>query len=204
MKIFLHVILLSVLLMFSPLSLAQQTKTKKVKATTTKKSFRQLHIGYQLWQEHIDASSGGTTSDMLTYLHGLRIGYSWHRPFKNVRWVSVYGADLGMGLAKGAATAPLTDEVEDQTWFSVTFNPGIMYRSTSKSELGLMLPISYRMIQWKVQAPFELDRSSSFSVGVTGAYVNRFSLKSSFMATVTHHQMWNATIWGLGYQFDFR
>jgi hypothetical protein len=204
MKFFIHTILLSCVLSFAHVAVAQNTSTKKIKATTTKKNYTQLHVGYQLWQETIDASSGGTASEMLTYMHGFRLGYSWHRPFSNVRWVSVYGAELGMGLAKGTATAPLTDEVEDQTWFSVTFNPGLIYRGTSKSEIGLMLPISYRMIQWELQAPFDLDRGSSFSVGLTGAYVNRFTQKSSLMVTLTHQQMWNATIWGLGYQYDFR
>jgi hypothetical protein len=204
MKIFLHAILLSCVLSIGQTSVAQNTSTRTIKASATKKKFTQLHVGYQLWQETIDATSGATTSEMLTYMHGLRLGYSWHHPFKNVRWVSVYGAELGMGFAKGTAVSPLADEVKDQTWFSATFNPGIMYRSTSKSELGLMLPITYRLIQWKLQEPFDLDRSSSFSVGLTGAYINRFSLQNSFMVSVTHQQMWNATIWGIGYQYDFR
>lgn len=203
MKTMIHTfILISALL--GNYAVAQETTTKKVKATTTRKSFSQLHMGYQLWQEAIDATSAGTTSEMLTYLHGFRIGYSWHKPLRNVRWVTVYGADLGLGLAKGAAAAPLTDEVEDQSWFSITFNPGMMYRTTSKSEIGFYVPIAYRMIRWDLKAPFDLDRDSSFSVGVTGAYVSRFSLKTSMMVTVTHQQMWNATIWGIGYQYDFR
>lgn len=181
-----------------------QEGPRKIKASTTKKKFSQFHVGYQVWQEHIDASSAGTESEMLAHFHGAKIGYSLHHPHKNVRWVTVYGADLGIGLTKGTATSPLTDEVEDQTWFSITAYPGLMYRSTSKSELGILIPVSWRMIQWKLQDPYDLDRDSSFSAGISLVYVNRFSLKSSMTVTLTHQQMWNATIWGVGYQIDLR
>ncbi|MCC6138523.1 MAG: hypothetical protein IT287_07805 [Bdellovibrionaceae bacterium] len=79
-----------------------------------------------------------------------------------------------------------------------------MYRTTAKSELGYFIPITYRMIQWKVSDPFDPDRDSSFSAGVTAAYVNRFNLRSSLMVTLTHQQLWSATIWGVGYQIDLR
>lgn len=185
-------------------SQAQVSQVKKVKASATRKNFSQFHMGYQVWQEAIDVKSAATESEMLTSLHGFRMGYSLHRPFNKVRWVAVYGFDLGFGVAKGAASSPLTDEVEDQNWFSGTFNPGLMYRSTSKSEIGLFVPITYRMIQWKVAEPFDPEKDSSFSAGITAAYVTRFNLRSSLMFTLTHQQLWTATIWGVGYQIDFR
>ena len=183
---------------------AQDAAPRKVKASITKKKFRQFTLGYQLWQETIDASSAGVNSEMLTYFHGFKAGYSWHRPLRNVRWVTVYGADFGFGFAKGAAMAPLTDEVEDQGWYSATVYPGLMYRGTSKSEIGIQIPLTYRIIQWKLDEPFDLDRKGSFSAGVSLMYVARFSLKSSMQVALTHQQMWDATIWSIGYQFDFR
>lgn len=182
-----------------------QEGPRRVKAGVTKQRFRQVNVGYQMWQEKIDVSSNGTESQMLTHMHGVRIGIASHRPSNSsVRWVTVYGADLGLGLAKGAAKPPLTDEVESQGWLSVTVYPGLIYRTTSKSELGILLPVTYRNIQWKVDEPFEADRSSSFSAGVTGIYVNRFTLRDSMYVTLSHQAVWGATVWGLGYQVDFR
>lgn len=174
------------------------------KATTTNKRFSQVHLGYQMWQESIDATTSGISSTMLTHFYGMRIGYSSHRPRKNVRWVDVYGVDLGLGVAKGTAAAPLSDEVSGQPWISLTAYPGRMYRSTSKSELGLLLPVSYRLTQWELQPPFELDRKSAFAVGVTALYVNRFSLRTSFSVALTHQFLLDATVLGIGYQVDFR
>jgi len=117
---------------------AQAQEVRKIKATATRKNFSQLQIGYQMWQETIDAKSAGVGTEMNTHLHGVRLGYSWHRPWRGqVRWVSVYGVDFGMGVAKGAASTPLTDEVQNQPWYMVSLYPGLIYRSTSRSELGL-------------------------------------------------------------------
>ncbi|MCC6138862.1 MAG: hypothetical protein IT287_09525, partial [Bdellovibrionaceae bacterium] len=101
-----------ILILLSIVSLpawSQDGQVKKIKPSTTKKNFSQIHMGYQLWQETIDVKSAGVESEMLTALHGFRLGYSLHRPFRNVRWVAVYGFDLGVGLAKGSAGSPLTD-----------------------------------------------------------------------------------------------
>ncbi len=182
-----------------------QLKPRRVKAGVMKENYRQVHVGYHMWQEKIDVSSDGVDAMMLTHFHGVRLGYSSHRPSSsNVRWVTVYGADLGLGLAKGAATAPLTDQVESQGWVSATVYPGLIYRSTSKSELGIQLPLVYRNIQWKLDKPFEADRSSSFSAGVTAIYINRFTLQNSMSITLTHQAVWKSTVWGIGYQIDFR
>lgn len=191
-------------LLVSSLSYAQEGP-RKIKAGVTKQQFRQLYVGYQMWQEKIDVSSNGVDSQMLSHFHGFRIGVASHRPnSSSVRWVTVYGADLGLGIAKGAALPPLTDEVESQGWLSLTVYPGLIYRSTSKSELGILLPVSYRSIQWQLDEPFEADRSSSFSAGVTGIYVNRFTLRNSMYITLSHQAIWKATVWGIGYQVDLR
>lgn len=185
-------------------SVQAQEVRKKIKASVTRQRYTQLHLGYQMWQESFDASSGGVPSEMLAHLHGFRLGYSWHKPLKNVRWVSVYGADFGFGMAKGTAATPLTDEVKSQPWYMATVYPGLIYRTTSRSELGVLLPLSYRRVQWDVKAPFELDKENSFSVGLTGLYINRFNLRNSFVVSISHQQMWSATVFGIGYQYDFR
>lgn len=202
---FSHWILFVALIVVSGGTAYAQEEPRKIKAGVTKQRFRQVHVGYQMWQEKIDVSSGNVDSKMLTHMHGVRIGYASHRPHNSsVRWLTVYGADFGFGLAKGAAEAPLIDEVESQGWVSATVYPGLMYRTTSKSELGILLPLSYRNIQWKLDKPFEAERSSTFSAGVTGVYVNRFTLKHSMAVTISHQAVWKATVWGIGYQVDFR
>ncbi|MCB9073781.1 MAG: hypothetical protein H6623_09175 [Bdellovibrionaceae bacterium] len=187
------------ILSIAPPSYAQETQTR---VHPLKKNFYQLNASYQIWQEVVDAKST-TTSTMRMQFHGFKLGASLHQPLNGIRWVGTYGLDLGLGIAKGKADSPLTDEVKDQPWLSLAFTPGILYRGTARSELGLVLPIVYRKVMWRVEAPFSVD-AKSFSAGLGGVYVQRFNLRNSFSVSVVHQQMWKTTVWSIGWQTDLR
>jgi hypothetical protein len=193
-------LMISLIFLIVPLAHAQKTRTKQ---HPLRKPYYQVNTSYHLWQETIDATTGPTSGEVLTQFHGFRVGASYNKPRKSVRWVESYSLDLGLGIAKGKATAPLIDEIKDQPWFSVAFTPGMVYRTTSKSELAFVLPVTYRMVQWDLQEPFELS-DKAFSVGLGGVYIQRFNLKSSLAISVVHQHMWNATVWSIGWQHAIR
>lgn len=200
----LGVALLSFLVAIPSLGAGKVTKKMPRRVPAIRKEYRQLHFGYQMNQETINATSSGVGTSMLTQFHGFRVGLGWHSPRRNLRWVRTYGVETSFGLAKGVTAPPAADLLREQPWLSVGASAGYMYRTTSKSEIGFALPVQYRAIFWEILPSLSLEKEQSFSAGLSAMYVARFDLKHSVQATLTHQYMWESTIWSLSYQYDFR
>ena len=135
----------------------------------------------------------------------MKIGANYQIPFRNVRWVQYYGADFQYGSVKGTGDGTLSDAVKDQPWMGLTLSPGLIYRSTAVSELGFMIPLAYRKVSWELDPAASLEISDkNFSAGLGAIFINRFSRRSSLLLSLTHQQMWTATVWGIGFQYDFK
>lgn len=177
------------------------TKTKVKKKKRTRVSRAELRFGGMLWQEAIEMDKGSDKVDAEMQSAGLFVGYGRSTPFRGLRWSYYYGAELGVGTIKGRAlsNAAINDGLNNQLWYLVGANPGIIYRTTAYTELGLYVPVWFRMINWKINANSSLDpdRDSSFSLGLQGQMVQRFSKSSALAVSITHQQFWGATAWGV-------
>lgn len=183
------------------------TTEKTVKKSKLKKSFYQVHMQYLLWQEDIDANAGTLAGSIPFQFTGLKMGASYNSPLSKIRWVQSYAMDVSFGTAKGGSSPnALTDEFKNQMWYAATLTPGLTYRSSAVSELSLILPLTYRKVNWSYgdSLAIELDRSSSFSVGLGALFALRFTPKSALFASLTHQQMWKTTQWSIGWQYAFK
>jgi hypothetical protein len=170
-----------------------------------RKNFYQLQIGYHLWHEAIEVTSGGTPGNLSAQFHGFNIGGSFQRPFKDIHWVEYYGAHVSFGSIKGTGEGTITDALKDQPWYGLTLSPGIIYRATAVSEIGFILPLVYRNISWKLDPTAQLEtHAKNFSVGLGAQFISRFTPYSSVMASLTHQHMWKTTVWGIAWQYDFK
>ncbi len=199
--------------LMSEISSAQETqvKTKKSRKTKTRglltKNYYDVSAQYITWQELVDASGTGITGNGRFQFSGYQFGLNKNKPFSSIRWVQQYSTQLTVGTAKGAGESnTFTDEFKNQLWFSLSGSAGLIYRTTAASEIGLFVPLTYRMIQWELadNAAIELDKESSFSAGVGFQFVQRFTPRSSLVISVAHQVVWEATQWSLGYQFSLR
>lgn len=176
----------------------------KARATLRKKYF-QGTFGYNLWHEAVAASSGGNDGNISMSFHGFKIGGAYLVPYKQLRWVQYYAADVSFGNTKGTGDGAITDQLREQPWYAATVTPGLIFRSTALSELGVILPLAYRQIDFKLDSGASLQVDDKpFSVGVGAMFINRFTTRSSLMLALTHQHMWNATIWGMTYTYDFK
>jgi hypothetical protein len=81
----------------------------------------------------------------------------------------------------------------------------MIYRATAVSELGVYIPLAYRKVSWKLDSSSALTlNEKAFSVGLGFMFINRFTPYTSLLVTVTHQHMWNSTLWGIGWQYDFK
>lgn len=201
------------LLLFSSIGSAETVSTaapspvKSNARTKLKKSYYQTYFEYTLWQEKIDANAGSTSGSIPFQFTGVKIGTSYNTPYEKIRWVRSYAGDLSFGTTKGGSTtSALTDEFKNQLWLALTFTPGITYRSSATSEISLIAPFVYRKVSWTYDdtSAIQVDRSSSFSVGLGLLFALRFTPKSSIYASMTHQQLWNTTHWSFGWQYAFK
>ncbi|MGZ3722046.1 MAG: hypothetical protein ACXVA9_03885 [Bdellovibrionales bacterium] len=179
------------------------SKVEKTVANTgkmnapSKTKFQDLSIGLITWQEDIKATRGGESTLMQAQLQGLNFATSWNK-FYTPTWREWYTVDFTLGQVKGkGATATIPDELKRQTFVELEFAPGLMWRTSPVSELGFGVPIAVRYIKWDLisGAGLQMDKKTSFSAGLSGTYVNRFSSRTSIHITVAHQHMWNAVVW---------
>jgi len=201
-------IFLVLFLTFYALTIAAQEDAAAKSKTNLRKKYYVANMSVLMWQEKIDATNASGEGEMRFQFQGIRLGGALVKPFqKKFRWLQYYGAELAFGQATGkGTTTTFNSELEDQLWLSGTVNPGIMYRTTALSDIGFMLPLSFRTVSWAKDenTMLTVDRESTISLGMTLAFVTRFSLKSSMLISVTHHHMWDSTVWALGWQHDFK
>lgn len=182
------------------------TAAEKTKARSLlRKQFYQATAGYRIWHEDVPAVSSGVDGDIPMQFHGFEFGGAYQIPFRSIRWVQYYGADFSIGAAKGAGQGPVTDSLKDQPWMGLTLKPGILYRGTAVSEVGLFIPFAYRKVNWELDASANLVMDESpYSIGLGAMFVNRFTPFSSLLITVTHQHMWKSSVWGIAWQYDFK
>lgn len=188
-----------------PVSVSSKQKTAA--RTRLKKSYYQINMQYLIWEENINASAGAISGSIPFQFTGLKGGLSYNAPLPNVRWVQSYAGDLSLGTTKGGnSNSALTDEFQNQVWYALTFTPGLTYRTSAVSELSLILPLTYRKVNWSYEDTLyiELARASSFSVGLGVLFALRFTPKSALFSSITHQQMWQTTQWSIGWQYAFK
>lgn len=204
-----HLFLFSLLFVFSLQSFAQQktaaAKTRTRPSVFTKSYFQFGLIGH-LSQENIKTERSGVSEDIESQSQGLTLSLRYIKPTSSVRWIQSHAAEFTNGyLRLQGVTATLNDELKNQPWVSVTLSPGMSYRTTSVSEIGLSLPLTYRAISWQLKDPtYKLGKTGSFSYGLAGTFTNNFSLKNSLLVSVTHQFVWNSTVWSAGWLHSFR
>lgn len=188
-----------------------EVKTKKSRKTKTRslltKNYYDVSAQYIMWQELIDASGTGISGNGRFQFSGYQFGLNKNKPFSSIRWVQQYSTHLTVGTTKGTGESnTFTDEFKNQLWFSLSGSAGLIYRTTAASEIGLFVPLSFRMIQWELanNAAIELDKETSFSAGLGFQFVQRFTPRSSMVISVAHQIVWEATQWSIGYQLSLR
>jgi len=180
-------------------------KVSKPKVTRTRLKYHDWAFGPITWQEDIKATRTPYTTPIQMQSVGLRAAYSYNR-FFSTSWRYHHSTEFAFGNIKGQGTIPqIQDVLRDQAWFMGTYSPGLMVRTSPVSEVGFGLPLSYRYIKWHLQkdSNFAMDRGSSFSAGVSGTYVNRFTSHSSLQIMVQQQHMWNTVMWALAYSYIF-
>jgi hypothetical protein len=156
-----------------------------------------------IWQEKIEATRDSSTRKILMQLHGLTFDFIYNKPFKsNSRWIQSYMAQGAFGFLKGAGAYPeIRDQLKDQLWLMATLGPSLIYRTTPATDIGLMLPLTYRMINWSLEenTTLKMDRENSFSAGLGLVYNNRLSNSTNLRLQITNQYLWQATMWSFAY-----
>ena len=167
------------------------------------KSFIQTSTDITFWQENIDITSPTASGTLPSFFQGLRFQASLLKPRQsNPRWVYSYSGAVAIGGVKGTATGGLSDEFSQQKWLMVGVAPGIIYRTSTRTEIGFRVPLDYRLIFWEINpgSDVEVSRGNSFSYGLSGVFITRYTLRSAIAITLTHHHVWQASIWSIGWQ----
>lgn len=221
-----RIFILAIVLVSAPaLSFAQQKaapgKTAPAKTTTTttntaKKTERpprvaapapnqlQVRLGASMWQENLKVRSGASQGNMETQSQGLVTSLGYIIPTGGRTWLQTYSVDFGFGAIKGKGrSSAVADELKGQLWLLGGFTPGLIYRTSPISAVGLMLPFTYRMIEWKLKSgsSFNPEGDSSFSVGLSGVYINQLAKNHYLYTSVTYQTNWAATVWNLSWQY---
>jgi hypothetical protein len=189
------------------------SKSSSGKSATQKDATRppmpnqlQFRMGGVIWQENIKVRNGPSQGNMETQSQGLVGSLAYLIPTGGRTWLQTYAVDFGFGAIKGKGrSAAIADELKGQLWILGGFTPGIIYRTSPISAVGLMLPFTYRMIEWKLKdgSSFNPEGDSSFSVGISGAYINQLSKNNYLYLSTTYQTNWAANVWNLSWQYKF-
>jgi hypothetical protein len=167
--------------------------------------FSDFELGAMTWQEDIQAHRSIFNTPITMQFVGLKGDYSYNH-FFTPTWRYHHTVEFAFGNVKGQGTIPqIGDVLRDQAWLMAGVSPGLMWRTSPRSELGFGLPLLYRYIYWHIQkdSGFAIDRGSSVSVGVSAMYVVRFTTRHSLHIEVAQQHMWNAVIWSGGVDWVF-
>jgi|GEM_PF-2588729 len=169
------------------------------------KSYFQWGIHALLWQEYIAAHRGTDTEQMLVQTQGFGLGLTYRKPSSSIRWWQSHEFDLDFGNVHTTGTsATIPDTLRQQQWYSATFSPGFIYRTTAVSDIGMGVPLTYRVINWVTNDPtLTLDRHTSFSYGLSAIYINRLSHTSTLQLSFADQMSWKAFVWSLGWTHVF-
>jgi len=159
-----------------------------------------LEASLSFSQEVFDTVDTGQKAEMRTQSRAVHLRYNHNRPWSRVRYVTTYGLDFAFGTLSGRADDPIEDEVKQQAWMSGAFVPGIEYRSSLQTSVGVVLPLTYRSISWKVKPPFSVE-DKNFSVGIGFHLIQQIFSRSSFILEIVRQHQWDSTVYSLGFQY---
>lgn len=177
-----------------------------VKKKHRKVTFKQISFSLIQWQEFIKGQKSGIANETRTQSQGIQFRYGYNIPFRGSKWRHAYFADFSFGTLKGTIkTADVSDELRNQYWLSAAVAPALLVRTTPSSEIGLAAPMTLRLIRWNIKKEGDLlmQRTSSFSPGLSFIYLNRFTNRSILNVSLTHQFGWHATQWTVGYEYRF-
>lgn len=181
------------------------SSTPSAGASRVRRPYWSSGVGLLLWQEAVELKRPGSTAKMQTQFKGLNFQGAYNRTRSNSYWQEYYGFELGYGTLKGQGDQPaITDRLDNQSWILLTLKPGLIYRTSPVSRVGIMLPVVYRKIQWNFNPGSGLEAGDkAFSVGVGFHYVQRVSKDSSVDFALTHQKMWATNLWSAAWNYEF-
>lgn len=151
------------------------------------------------WQESIQLDNGTTTAKMESQFKAMVLGFDRHVSRGPSDWQWLFGFGLGLGSMKGKGDERIPDQFNSQPFLMGIARAGMVYRSSPAAKLGILIPLTYRQIDW-VYDPGSPTRGKDekFSAGLSALYVVRLGKRLDFQATVTHQHMWETVQWAAG------
>lgn len=180
-----------------------KTTVKKVERAPAANQL-QMRFGVLMWQENLKVKNGASSGNMETQSQGMAGSLAYLIPTGGRTWLQSYSMDFGFGAMKGKGrSSAVPDELKGQLWLAGGFTPGLLYRTSPISALGLLMPFTYRLIKYELKggSSFNPEGDSTFSVGVSGAYINQLSKNNYLYLAVTYQTLWAATQWNLSWQY---
>ncbi len=195
-------------------SLAKEKLTEKEKSVETSETKASKSERPRVWKNHYRIEVGNwqeaihgervTYGKMEAQSLGLFGSYSWVKPFaSNARWLYSFGGDLALGNIKGQINVgPNPDGLRGQLWYLAGMNGALLYRTSKVSNMGLGLPLYYRIIDWKINPGSELkmQKKSSFTAGLN-TFMEIKMMEDNFLRVgITYFHQWNGTMWSIAWQ----
>jgi hypothetical protein len=188
-------------------SAGTSTATVPVKRSAPKEeSYWQMGLNALIWQEGIEARRGTNTENLLVQSLGFGFDMTYRRPSSSIRWWQSHTLSLGVGsIHTTGTTTAIPDTLRQQQFYTATLSPGFIYRTTSVSDIGLSVPLTYRVINWVTNDDtLTLARRNSFSYGLSALYINRLTRTSDLQVSFTDQMSWKAFVWSVGWNHAFR
>lgn len=204
------IIFLMILISHPSIGLSQEAPIEKKMVNKKKKrslSFKQVSFSLIQWQEFIKGTKGSIDNETRTQSQGLQFRFGYNIPFRGSKWRHAYFTDFSIGTLKGSVnTAGSIDELRNQYWLSAAIAPALLVRTTPVSEIGFAAPMTLRIIQWNLKKEGDLlmQKTTSFSPGLSLIYMNRFTPKSILNVSLTHQFGWQASQWAVGYEHRYQ
>lgn len=194
--------------MTSPSSASSASTSSEASASAPSKvrgPYWSAGFGLVLWQEAVELHRGASLARMQTQFKGLSFHGDYNRTLPNSYWQQLYSFEFAYGALKGQGDQPaIPDRLDNQSWYMASFRPGLIYRTSPVSRMGLFAPVMYRKIQWNFNAGSGLTASDkAFSIGLGAMFIQRFSKQSSMVLSLVHQHMWATNTWAAAYNYEF-
>lgn len=183
---------------------AQSTKPA-TKISAYQRTYKELHLGLNLVTDKFGIDVEGDKADLRGMMQGLSLTYTFYRPSRNISWLYSYGLGATIGMLKASPNPFQTpfagQELKNKIWFMGSFVPGLDFRRTFRSRIGVFAPVVFRVIDFGYDEDtvrsFDND---PFSFGVGVRYVNVMSTRNSFSLSFAHQIVWSSSTWEFVWQ----
>ncbi len=185
----------------SPRATVKQTANKNNRPP----SYWSMQLGpkFVFWQETILSTGGATPTEFPTQFYGVSATTTFRKSINSLRWYQAHSIDVMLGQAHGYGNdLSAKDNLRNQPWYGFLASPGILYRTTTVSDVTLSVPFSYRKISWTDQATLKFGKESLFSYGLGLNGVIRLSAATQFVTRVVYQADWASTMWMAGFDFS--